>query len=457
MEKIGGALLITLFQSAVSLIAQLSLARILAPEIFGQFATCSVLVTIFMALVNLQFDKYIISGKGETLEERESASVYIELILALAIFGLALSVFPLILHLINKAELIFYSLTLACSIFYTPLTRRKAVLDSQLKFIRARLPQFFSQVVAAIVATLMALNGSGLWALIAWRLCAYTLEVVVLVITQGPPNLKVVPREKRNEALSFVKPLYWSAVIFTLYASFDYYILAALISDRELGLYWLAFQLTNYLLIIKTTLNNVLLPYYSKTEDKHLQISLLSNHTRLLTSFYFVLVVLCAIFSEIAIVTILGEDWADMREILNLFIIAVMFKAFVSSFLPFLITKGKNESELQCTIFALLALVLVLPILTLKMGSIGALCAVIGSTLVSFGYLYFQFIIKYVNKNCLVIFAGMIFCSALVFFASTLSVMPKLFILTPMLAAALIFMAGYSRKIKVVMGQITGF
>ena len=455
MEKISGALLITALQSIVSLIAQLSLARILAPEILGQFAICSVLVTILIAVANLQCDKYIISGNGGTLEDRLRVSAYIEFILAIVFFVLALVLLPLILNAINKNELIQYSLILACSIFYTPFIRIKAALDSQLKFLRARLPQLIAQVVAAICAIFLALNGFGLWALIAWRLCAYLLEVMVLIITQGPPNFKVVTRERRKEVLGFVKPLYWSSVIFTFYASFDYYILAALISNRELGLYWLAFQLTNYLLIIKTTLNNILLPYYSKAAEKNLKMTLLGNHVKLLAMFYFVIAVLSAIFSDIAIITILGEDWADMKQILNLFTIIVMFKAFVSSFLPFLITVGKNESELQSTVFALLALAILLPILTIKMGPIGAVCAVLGSTLLSFLYLHIRFISAEANGSFLIAFAIMLISSSVVIFSSTLSSVSQLLILLPILAAALLFLLGYVKRMKIVIGEIS--
>ncbi|WP_394392266.1 oligosaccharide flippase family protein [Shewanella woodyi] len=456
MKKISGALLITLFQSAVSLVAQLSLARILSPDIFGQFATCSILVTILMALANLQCDKYIISGKGQTLQERFKASAYIEFLVAIVFFGLAVFVFPLILKLMNKQELIYYSLILACSVVYTPLTRNKAVLDSQFKFFKARLPQFIAQIIAAIVAIFLALNNYGLSALIAWRLCAYLLEVVILAIVYGPPRFQVVERESSKEILHFIKPLYWSAVIFVLYTSFDYYILAALISNRELGLYWLSFQLTNYLLILKTTLNNILLPYYSRVEDNGIKTALLNSHTKLLTLFYLAVSIVCMMLSGTAIDIVLGEEWVDMTVIFNLFTIVVMFKAFTSSFLPYLITVDKRKAELQSTVFALIVLVILLPILSIKMGIVGALMAVIISTLLSFTYLYFKYIYRNIEGNYFKTFVGMLLVSSLIFGCSLLSTTPRVAILTSILAIVFIMLIKYLNRIKLTLNEISG-
>ncbi len=457
MKKIGGALLITLFQSAISLTAQLTLARILSPDVFGQFATCSVLVTILMAFANLQCDKYIISGKNQTPQERFKTSVYIEFLIAIAFFGLAVFLLPIILKLLHKEELVYYSLVLACSVAYTPFTRSKAVFDCQLEFLKARLPQLIAQTFAAIVAVYLALSDYGLTALIVWRLCAYSLEVIILTIMHGFPKVKAIERNNIKEILSFVKPLYWAAVIFTIYASFDYYILAALISNRELGLYWLSFQLTNYLLILKTTLNNVLLPYYSKVDDESIKLELLNSHTKLLTLFYLSISTLCMMLSGSIIDLILGDEWEDMIQVFNLFTIVVMFKAFSSSFLPYLISVEKRNAELNSTIFALMVLIIILPVLTLNFGVFGALIAVIMSTLFGYNYLYFKYINRNINGNFFKKFVGMILISSIIYGCSLLSILPRIVILTSILVVAFVLLLRCLKKIKLTLNEISGF
>ncbi|MFT5296761.1 MAG: O-antigen/teichoic acid export membrane protein [Colwellia sp.] len=455
MNKIGGALLITLFQSAVSLVAQLTLARILSPDVFGQFALCSVLVTILMAFANLQCDKYIISGKDQTPQERFKASVYVEFLIAIAFFGLAVFVFPIILKLLHKEELVYYSLILACSVAYTPFTRSKAVLDSQLKFFKARLPQLIAQTIAALVAVYLALNDYGLSALIVWRLCAYSLEVIILTITYGFPKVKAIEITNVKVMLNFVRPLYCAAVIFTIYVSFDYYVLATLISNKELGLYWLSFQLTNYLLILKTTFNNILLPYYSQVDDESIKLALLNHHTKLLILFYLSISTVCMILSGTAINLILGDEWTDMIPIFNLFTIVVMFKAFIGSFLPYLISVEKRSAELNSTICSLMILAVLLPVLSLKIGIFGALLSVMVSTLIGFIYLYFKYINRNINGNFFKTFIGMILASFFIYGGSLLSIMPKIVILTSILVVVLIILVRYVKKIRLTLNQIS--
>ncbi|EMA8959589.1 oligosaccharide flippase family protein [Vibrio fluvialis] len=456
MKKIGGALLITLLQSAVSLVAQIVLARILSPNIFGQFATCSVLVTILMALANLQCDKYIISGKGQTVQDRLKASAYIELIVAIMFFILALSILPMILKLINKDELIYYSLALACSVVYTPFTRGKAVLDSELMFFKARLPQLCAQIISATIAIFLALNEYGLSALIIWRLCAYFIEILILTSIHGSPKFKIIEREERKAVIGFVKPLYWSSVIFTVYASFDYYVLAIFISDSELGLYWLSFQLTNYLLIIKTTFNNILLPYYCQSKDNMMKVELLNNHTKLLILFYLVFSIVSMMISDVAINIVLGEKWSKMTTIFNLFTIIVMFKAFSSSFLPYLIAVDKRKAELQSTVFALLNLTIFLPILSLKFGVFGALVAVMISTFLNFIYLYCKYIYEIKDNNHLKTFSLMILVSIIIYGSSFLHILPRLGILTPILLGATIMIVKNLHELKNVINKTSG-
>lgn len=454
MRNISFALLITLLQSAVSLTAQLTLARILSPDIFGQFATCSVLVTILMALSNLQCDKYIISSTDQTLEERFKTSAYIEFLVSIFFFSLAVFFLPLMLKLLNKEELIYYSIVMACCVIYTPLTRSKSILDSQLNFFKARVPQLIAQSVSSVIAIVLALKGYGLSALIIWRLCAYTLEILVLALLHGAPKFKSCSIRDGAKVLGFVRPLYGAALIFTIYGSFDYYVLSIFISNKELGLYWLSFQLTNYLLILKTALNNILLPYYSQVDECKFKTRLLDSHTKLIALIYFSVSVICMMLSDVIISFILGEEWLDMAPILNVFTVIVMIKAYSSSFLPYLITIKRRSAELNSTIFSLSVLAIMLPILLLTIGIFGALFSVLVSALSSYVYLYVRYIYS-IEDISLNTFLLMILMACLVLMISFLSIELRIVVLFFAFFSIFFMAVKYIRKIKFILHEFS--
>lgn len=391
MKKIGVVFIITILQASVSLATQLSLGRILKPEIFGQFAICAAITAFLMTLTNLQSDKFIIT-ESETEDGRYSTVVTTEIILSISVMLFAFLLLPLLLSLLNKPNLLLYSQLLSLAVFYNPLCRYKSVLDKNFRYIASRIPQSIAQVLSALIAIGLALKGWGIWSLISWRLCTFFFELIILHSLYPTLPKISLDIDSIRELLKFVAPLYMAAIIFVIYSTFDYYILSYFIDDRALGHYWMAFQLTSYFLIIKTTFNGVLLPYYSKTKCGEDKINLQNHQLDAVSYFFLILCLVGFAFSKELITLILGELWTEMYFIFNLFLIVVSLKAFSGSVVPYLISKGKRNVELFSLVVALAVFFSTIYILSKHFGVIGALLSALLSVFISMVFLYYGFI-----------------------------------------------------------------
>lgn len=386
-------LIITIFQSFVSLITQIVIARILVPEIFGQFAICSAIITIAMTLTNLQSDKYIVMGDDRI--KRFHISYYSELIVSCFVIVIVNIIAPYILSLLAKPELILYVQVLSLAVFYNPLMRRKALFEGELDFLKARLPLLCSQIVSAIAAIILALNGFGIWSLISWRVVTFLLEIIILKILM--PNIPKVENkwELLSEFKSFFSTLYLAAIAFVIYSTFDYYILANFLNEKELGLYWMCFQLTAYFIVLKTALNGLLLPIYSSiNDDLEKQKHLLKQHIQLVSRLYMCIFICSIIFGEFFARVILGEKWLSITELLPYFLLITLIKSVSGSLLPQLIVRGQRSAELSGLIIALSIFLISIYPLSMYYGAKGALASAAISSISSACFILIKYMLK---------------------------------------------------------------
>ena len=386
--------LITILQSIVSLMTQISIARILVPEVFGQFAICSAIITIAMTMTNFQSDKYIVMGKDRI--QRYNISFYSELLMAIAVVIVLNLIAPYILSILDKSSLLKPVQVLSIAVFYNPLMRRKALFEGDLDFVKARVPLLASQIISSIIAIILALNGYEIWSLISWRLTTFVIEIIVLKALM--PKLPKVNNnwELFKEYKSFFTTLYLAAIAFVVYSTFDYYILANFLNEKELGLYWMCFQLTAYFIVLKTTLNGLLLPIYASIKENVLQQNhLLKNHVQLVSRLYMSLFLGSIIFGEFFANIVLGEKWMSIAALLPYFLIITSIKSVAGSLLPQLIVRDKRSAELAGLLIALAVFLSSIYPLSYHHGAKGALASAAISSICSATFI----LIKYMSKD----------------------------------------------------------
>ena len=160
----------SMVQYILFIFTQVVLARLISPEIFGEFAIISIYVMFFFTLSNFQSDKYIITKKDISNSKFNAILKFDLIISTVNYFFFFLIVYNQLLPNIDyqyKNQILLFGLI----VFYHPLSRKKALLEKELNFFNARYPATIATILSSIISVILAFNGYTISALILSNTC----------------------------------------------------------------------------------------------------------------------------------------------------------------------------------------------------------------------------------------------------------------------------------------------
>ncbi len=249
------------------LVGNLVLARLLFPEAFGLMA----LINVFMQGLHMFSDigigpSIVQSKRGDDLAFLRTAwTVQIIRGFGLFLFSCAvawpLSVFysqPQVLILLPVVGFNSALAGLCSTAFFT--------LNRQLNLGRITILDFFNQLLGLGVMVLFAWYIPSVWALVVGGLVGSLSRTIMgYVFLPGIPHRPAWEPEARAELVRFGRWIFISTAFTFLASQGDRLILGYLLTMSELGIYSIAFALSQTFVMAFTTLSNsVLFPLYSR-------------------------------------------------------------------------------------------------------------------------------------------------------------------------------------------------
>ncbi|MCK4577731.1 MAG: oligosaccharide flippase family protein [Candidatus Marinimicrobia bacterium] len=357
---------------------QVVLARLLAPEYFGALAFSVMVAFFFSTLANIQGDKYLIREAGD-IQEKFNNVFTIEVILATTFSILVIGLAPALMRLLGSEHLTSYVQVLTIAYFYNPFSRVRSLFEKELSFFRARMPMVIAQAVAAGIGILLAYLGFGIWGLVAWRLVTLFTEALVLWwIAPLRPHL-ALNRDILRDIFRFCWPLMGSAVLIYFYWNIDYYIVARLLDETQLGYYWLAFQMTHYLTRFRHVINTVLFPTFSRIGDDEIIKKIFAALSDITFILFLIPIVILFFYGETVIVFIFGDKWGPATPVFQIFTVVTAFRMIFGYWDPVVLYYGKTKIPFYMTIYGAISLTIFVSILTPRYGITGAAAGVLGS------------------------------------------------------------------------------
>ena len=175
----------------VGFIVSLVLARILSPEHFGSIA----LVTVFTSILQVFVD----SGLGNALIQKKevdnldySTVFFFNLFFCLLLYVLIFFLCPFIAKFYNDLSLIPVIRVLSIVIIISGLKNiQQAYVARNFIFRKFFFSTLCGTIIAAIIGIVLAVNGAGIWALVAQQVLNTLIDTMVLWCTVGwKPELK---------------------------------------------------------------------------------------------------------------------------------------------------------------------------------------------------------------------------------------------------------------------------
>lgn len=335
----------------VSFIVSLVLARILLPEDYGIIA----LITVFTALLQVFVD----SGLGNALIQKKDADdldfstvFFANIAFCIILYASMFAAAPAISHFYGDMP-VSYIRVLSLTILISGIKNvQQAYVSRHMMFKKFFFSTLSGTILAGMIGIVMALNGMGVWVLIAQQVINLTVDTIILWITvKWRPYLKFSFHRMR-ELFSFGWKLLVSSLIDTIYNDLRQLVIGKMYSSADLAYYNKAKQFPNLIIAnINTSIDSVLLPAMSNVQDNKEHIKGMTRRS-IKTSIYVMapLMMGMAFAAKPMISLLLTDKWLLCVPYVRIFCITYMFYPVHTANLSAIKAMGRSDLFLKLEI-----------------------------------------------------------------------------------------------------------
>lgn len=313
--------------NAVSSIAQLAigfggsvvLARILDPADFGVFAFAFIFVAVFDGLSSFQTQSFVIHSK-EDVRRTMSVGFTVELIAAAAAVAILLLTCPILLKAFDRAEQVLLTQIFAAMILIRPFRVARAAFVKELRFVQVGVSLLAGLVVGTALKIGLGLSGFGPWALMVGTVSLVAVEVTMMwALSPVRPGLSL-DRDLLGPVLRFGAPLVLATLLIQVWTKMGDFMVGGILGDYWLGLYYLAYRIPYFLIVLGQSVVQAGFPALSKAKDR----AQLTRGFKLATKMTFMLFCIPAVVGVVwaweLIDLIYGEKWVGAAAPFRVFV-----------------------------------------------------------------------------------------------------------------------------------------
>lgn len=307
----------------VSLLVQIVLARILLPEHFGSLAIIVAITNYANIFVQSGISTVIVQKQGldkKDLSTLQSFSLAVALFFYLVLFFAA----PGVASYYNSHVLCSALRVISIMLFLNAINAvQTGLLTRQMRFKKIFLRTMIAVPLAGIVGITMALNGFGLWALVAHTL-VNALAVVVFMCFDRELRISLGFSMQRFKPLfSFSGKVMLTGLISGGHDFIRTMIIGKRYSTEQLAYYDKGYTYSSMVTaVIRQSIGSVLLPAFSRQQDDVQSLKNMARRSVRLASFILIpVLVAVAMMAEPLVVLLLTDRWLASVPFLAIFCI----------------------------------------------------------------------------------------------------------------------------------------
>ena len=336
----------------IQFIAGIVLARILSPTEFGLIGMLTIFIALSQSFIDSGFTNALIRKQDCT--QTDYSTVFYFNFLAGIIFYLLLFFFASSISVFfNEPQLKLLLQVLGLGLILNALgIIQRTILTKNINFKLQTRVSIVSSTLSALIAISMALNGYGVWSLVALTLSRFGFNSLFLWIwTKWRPSF-IFSKESFKELFSFGNKLLISGLIDTAYRNIYYLIIGKYFLAAELGYYTRADQfqalpsqqLTGIFGRVSYPILSTIQDDVKKLKTAYKQIM---KSTMLIT---FILMLGMAAIAKPMILTLVGEKWLPSVIYLQMLCFVGMFYPLHALNLNMLKVQGRSDLFLRLEI-----------------------------------------------------------------------------------------------------------
>lgn len=370
---------IELFGSqGLSLIITIVISRLVSPEDYGLIAMLSIFMVLSQVFINCGFSNYLIQNKDRDAGDLSTVfylNVTVGLICYLILFLSAHAIANFYNQPTLSSIIKYYSLVLIISSL-TLVQRAKLYID--FKYRKLSLITIASLIIAGTTSIILAINGFGVWALVAYQVLLNFLISIIIWITSDWHPIPTFSFSKAKKAFNFGGKLLGANLINNGVANLYTMVIGKKFQATELGFYSrgqsLAFVFpTNFSNMLQQAAYPVLCELQADTIELK---NVFCKYLSMASMIAFPIMALLFGISEPLIRILLTDRWLPAVPFLKILSIGYMFDPIMRLNSIILTVTGKTQLSLYSEIIKKSVLVALL-FITLPLGIIWVSISVI--------------------------------------------------------------------------------
>lgn len=368
----------------VTFIVSIVLARLLAPEDYGQIALITVFTTIMQVFVD--------SGLGTALIQKKDADdldfssvFYFNFAVCLILYAVMFVSAPLIAGFYNEMSLTPIIRVISLTIVISGVKGiQQSYVSRNMLFKRFFFATIGGTVFSAFLGIGLAYAGFGAWAIVAQQLSNTTIDTLILWHTVKWRPKRMFSWKRLKSLLSFGWKLLASSLIDTVYNNLRNLIIGKLYSSADLAYYN---QGDKFPKLIVTNINNsidsVLLPTLANEQDNKARVKNMTRRAIKTSTYIMAPLMMGLAFCATPIVQlVLTDKWLPCVPFLRILCITYMFWPIHTANLNAINAMGRSDYFLKLEI-AKKSIGMMLLLITMRMGVMVMVYSLLVSTLTS--------------------------------------------------------------------------
>ena len=309
----GAGKLLTLVTTAL-------LAHLLTPDNFGLAAYASVAITYLTILKDLGLGAALVQRR-EDIEKTANTVFTLNLMVGIGITAITIMLAPLA-ALYFKEPLVTPMLRwLGLSILFNSLgSVHMSRLQRELNFQWKLVPTIGNTAIKSVVSIVLALLGYGAWALVFGQLAGSVVSLILVwKVFPWRPRL-TIDRKTARALFKYGAIVMGEDALSVAQDDFDYLIVGRLFSQAAMGIYTLAYQIPEMLVLtLLWVISDVIFPAFSSIQNQTKDL----KKSILITMRYMGLVItpICLgmiVAANPMIRVVFGEKWLDVIPIMRI-------------------------------------------------------------------------------------------------------------------------------------------
>jgi O-antigen/teichoic acid export membrane protein len=331
-------------QQGITLLVSIMLAAIVGPRAYGIVA----LAIIYIAFIQLFLDQGIsqtIIQRADLEDEHLDSAFWMNLAWSVLLVGVSIVISHWWARATGTQELELVIDVLSVTILLQALTVvQQALLRREMKFKRLALRSNVAAVVGGIAALVFALEGAGIWSLVAQRIVTAVVALVLLwVVAAWTPRFSFSTKHARHLLGFSVHTFAGNVAVFTN-RRVDALMVGLFFGPAAVGLYRLADRLVESLLQIGTyPVQMFALSHFSRLQHQREALRQAIHSCMRLTMLLTVPLMLVVFACSNYIVEALGPQWEPAGNVLKLLAIVGIGKTVIAFTAALLIAVSKPQ------------------------------------------------------------------------------------------------------------------